>query len=168
MNDFTEMANFINLEFKHIVINVEEWVIKSLEENKLKIDVIPNIFKNSDTDTRKAIDYIITLGGDGTILWASKQFHEHYVPPLISFSLGSLGYLCNFTFEEYKDVLKSTLCPKCRLHLDHRLRLKVTAESGMKKVYRGNNLSDSEQMMVQDFHIINEIVVDRGPSPYSI
>ena len=23
-------------------------------------------------------------------------------------------------------------------------------------------------MMVQDFHIINEVVVDRGPSPYAI
>ena len=30
------------------------------------------IFENTGEDVRKTIDLIITLGGDGTILWASK------------------------------------------------------------------------------------------------
>jgi len=59
-------------------------------------------FKNQDEGERKKIDYIITLGGDGTILWASKQFANNYIPPMICFAHGSLGFLCNFSFDEYK------------------------------------------------------------------
>jgi NAD kinase len=33
---------------------------------------LPELFVNSGTDARKEIDFIITLGGDGTILWANK------------------------------------------------------------------------------------------------
>jgi NAD kinase len=34
---------------------------------------------------RNTIDLIITLGGDGTILWASKQFSGDHVPKMITF-----------------------------------------------------------------------------------
>ena len=47
-------------------------------------------------ECRRKINFIVTLGGDGTILWASKQFSGQYVPPMITFDQGSLGFLCNF------------------------------------------------------------------------
>jgi len=58
----------------------------------------------SDDCTRE-IKYIVTLGGDGTILWASKQFSGHFIPPMITFAQGSLGFMCNFVFEEHEEVL---------------------------------------------------------------
>lgn len=67
----------------------------------------PSIFINSGEESRKDIDYIITLGGDGTILWASKQFRRTHFPPLISFSHGSLGYMCTYQFEDYERVLSN-------------------------------------------------------------
>ncbi len=39
------------------------------------------------------INRVITLGGDGTILYAIKMFYNVKVPPIISFGLGSVGYL---------------------------------------------------------------------------
>jgi NAD kinase len=54
---------------------------------------------------RKNVNFIITLGGDGTILWASKQFSGEYVPPIITFDQGSLGFLCNFVFKDHKQIL---------------------------------------------------------------
>ena len=68
---------------------------------KKKLDV----FYNKDEADRERFSFIITMGGDGTILYASKQFAGNYFPPLISFSQGSLGFLANFTFEEYPKVL---------------------------------------------------------------
>lgn len=93
-----------------------------------------------------------------------------YIPPVITFAQGSLGYLCNFKFEEYPEVLtKLVLCKDCKLHLDNRLRLKVGVDGNpLRKVFRGNDLNKYESMMIQGFHVINEIVVDRGPSPYAI
>ena len=35
-------------------------------------------------------------------------------------------------------------------------------------MFRGNQLSQSTKMTVDNFHVINEVVVDRGPSPYAV
>lgn len=115
------------------------------------------------------IDFIITLGGDGTILWASKQFYQNYIPPLISFAHGSLGYLCNYTFDEHKEVLDSIFCEKCKINSDERLRLKVSCPAKPERdIYKGNDLQPSTKMVIDGYHILNEVVVDRGPSPYAI
>jgi NAD kinase len=42
------------------------------------------------------IDLIITLGGDGTILHANSLFNTGPVPPVLSFSMGTLGFLLPF------------------------------------------------------------------------
>ena len=42
------------------------------------------------------IDLVITLGGDGTILHASSLFKVGAVPPVLSFSMGTLGFLLPF------------------------------------------------------------------------
>lgn len=49
------------------------------------------------------VDLVSTLGGDGTILRAASLFsHQESVPPILSFSMGSLGFLGEWKFEEYK------------------------------------------------------------------
>ena len=42
------------------------------------------------------VDLIVTLGGDGTILHAAKLFKVGAVPPVLSFSMGTLGFLLPF------------------------------------------------------------------------
>lgn len=46
------------------------------------------------------IDLIVTLGGDGTILHAASLFKIGAVPPVLSFSMGTLGFL--LPFREFK------------------------------------------------------------------
>ncbi|GFZ20702.1 NAD kinase 1 [Actinidia rufa] len=41
------------------------------------------------------VDLVITLGGDGTVLWAASMF-KGPVPPIVPFSLGSLGFMTPF------------------------------------------------------------------------
>lgn len=90
---------FIQKNYPEVEIYVEMLVLDGLK--KINKDLkLPLLFVNNEESLRK-IEYIITLGGDGTILWATKMFHGDYIPPLISFSHGSLGYLCNFLFEEF-------------------------------------------------------------------
>lgn len=53
------------------------------------------------------IDLIITLGGDGTILRASSLFATCFnVPPVLSFSMGTLGFLSEWKFSEYKRAFR--------------------------------------------------------------
>ena len=42
------------------------------------------------------IELVVTLGGDGTILHASSLFSAGAVPPVLSFSMGTLGFLLPF------------------------------------------------------------------------
>ena len=52
-----------------------------------------------------------------------------------------MGYLCNFTFDEYKQVLKSVLTTGKKLHLDTRMRLKASVlDKPMRNVFKGNDL----------------------------
>ena len=169
-----KIFDHLHSKYSNILVHVEQWVLDefgSLPEDQhtenFKNMVFPEIFVNTSQQIRESIDYIVTLGGDGTILWASKQFHGDYIPPLICFSHGSLGYLCNFKFEEYEEVFENAFGSK--LHLDNRLRLKCgVPNQPQRKVYRGNDLVNYQMMDIDNFHIINEIVVDRGPSSTSI
>lgn len=128
-------------------------------------------------ECKRQINFIVTLGGDGTILWASKQFSGSYVPPLITFDQGSLGFLCNFIFDDHPKVLRHVFesvksgKESDKLGLDSRMRLKVNmgkGENPTRLVFRGDNLDKSEPLLLEDFHVLNEVVIDRGPSPYSL
>jgi NADH kinase len=53
------------------------------------------------------IDLAATLGGDGTILHASSLFSTTtHVPPVLAFSMGTLGFLGEWKFHEYKRAFR--------------------------------------------------------------
>ncbi|KAL2866302.1 NADH kinase POS5 [Aspergillus lucknowensis] len=53
------------------------------------------------------VDLSVTLGGDGTILHASSLFATCVnVPPMLSFSMGTLGFLGEWKFAEYKRAFR--------------------------------------------------------------
>lgn len=65
----------------------------SLDEN-------PTAFHNK-------VDLTVTLGGDGTILHASSLFATcSNVPPVLSFSMGTLGFLSEWKFSEFKRAFR--------------------------------------------------------------
>ncbi|KAF3293649.1 NAD(+) kinase, variant 2 [Orbilia oligospora] len=100
-------------------------------------------------------DLVLTLGGDGTVLFTSWLF-QAVVPPILSFSLGSLGFLTNFKFEEYKRHLDKVLNDGTRVSM--RMRFTCT-------VFRAEP-GESEPIEGERFEVLNELVIDRGPSPY--
>ncbi|KAF3483422.1 NAD kinase [Arthroderma uncinatum] len=127
-------------------------------------------------DHHHLVDFVITLGGDGTVLYASWLF-QRVVPPVLSFSLGSLGFLTKFDFDDYKDTLHRSFTEGVTVSL--RLRFECTVmrsrrrSSGQPQIERDlaeeligeeseDNVTHSPDRM---FQILNEIVVDRGPNP---
>ena len=50
-----------------------------------------------------------------------------------------------------------------------RLKVNIADESKrIRKVFKGISFDEYEMVEIRDYHVINEVVVDRGPSPYSI
>ncbi|KAI9219962.1 ATP-NAD kinase-like domain-containing protein [Blastocladiella britannica] len=77
-------------------------------------------------DEPEIIDFVVTLGGDGTVLYTSWLF-QGVVPPVIPFHLGSLGFLTVFDFARYKHLLKSVFERGARVNL--RMRFACTVYS---------------------------------------
>ncbi|KAI5853809.1 NAD kinase associated with ferric reductase [Tricharina praecox] len=101
----------------------------------------------------ESFDLVLTLGGDGTVLFTSWLF-QRIVPPVLSFSLGSLGFLTNFKYDLYRETLDKVLNDGLRVNM--RMRFTCT-------VYREE---DGESVEKDQFEVLNELVIDRGPSPY--
>jgi NAD+ kinase len=47
------------------------------------------------------VDFVVCLGGDGVILHASCLFGNS-MPPVVAFHLGSMGFLTQHSFTEFK------------------------------------------------------------------
>ncbi|RFU24106.1 hypothetical protein B7463_g12233, partial [Scytalidium lignicola] len=101
-------------------------------------------------------DLVLTLGGDGTVLFTSWLF-QRIVPPILSFSLGSLGFLTNFEYERFKEHLNKIM-GEDGMRVNLRMRFTCT-------VYRGG-ATPGDMEEAEQFEVLNELVIDRGPSPY--
>ena len=101
-------------------------------------------------------DLVLTLGGDGTVLFTSWLF-QRIVPPILSFSLGSLGFLTNFEYDRFKEHLNKVMGDE-GMRVNLRMRFTCT-------VYR-DGMEGEEMVEGEQFEVLNELVIDRGPSPY--
>ncbi|CAG8936453.1 unnamed protein product [Penicillium salamii] len=105
-------------------------------------------------------DLVLTLGGDGTVLFTSWLF-QRVVPPVLCFSLGSLGFLTNFEFSDHKSQLNAVM-GEVGMRVNLRMRFTCT-------VFRRDRSKSAEVGAVEEgeqFEVLNELVIDRGPSPY--
>ncbi|KAB8077700.1 ATP-NAD kinase-like domain-containing protein [Aspergillus leporis] len=123
-------------------------------------------------------DFVITLGGDGTVLYTSWLF-QHVIPPVISFSLGSLGFLTKFDFNDFQDTLGSAF--KDGVAVSLRLRFECTIMRSNRRV-EGSLTHSKKRDLVEELigeevegtlthkpekvvQILNDVVLDRGPNP---
>ncbi|KAK6939924.1 hypothetical protein RJ641_029455 [Dillenia turbinata] len=114
-------------------------------------------FYGQDTsDLHERVDFVACLGGDGVILHASNLFRGP-VPPVVSFNLGSLGFLTSHTFDDYKQDLRQVIHGNNTLdgvYITLRMRLRC-------EIFR-----NGKAMLGKIFDVLNEVVVDRGSNPY--
>ncbi|KAJ4894179.1 NAD(H) kinase 1 [Raphanus sativus] len=100
------------------------------------------------------VDLVITLGGDGTVLWAASMF-KGPVPPIVPFSMGSLGFMTPFQSEQYRDCLDSVLRGPVSITLRHRLQCHIIRDKAR------HDYETEENTLV-----LNEVTIDRGISSY--
>ncbi|KAL6564767.1 NAD kinase 1 [Orobanche minor] len=101
------------------------------------------------------IDLVVTLGGDGTVLWAASMF-KGPVPPLVAFSLGSLGFMTpKPDSEHYREYLNSILHGPISITLRHRLQCHIIRDE-----------AKSEYEKEGTVLVLNEVTIDRGISSF--
>lgn len=117
---------------------------------------VQTFYSQDTSDLHERVDLIACLGGDGVILHASNLFRGA-VPPVVSFNLGSLGFLTSHAFEDFKQDLKRVIHGNNTLegvYITLRMRLRC-------EIFR-----NGKAMPGKIFDVLNEVVVDRGSNPY--
>ncbi|KRJ99315.1 NAD kinase isoform X1 [Drosophila yakuba] len=149
-------------------------------------------FKDGRDDLTDRIDFIVCLGGDGTLLYASQLFQQS-VPPVMAFYLGSLGFLTPFQCDNFQEQVTNVLEGHAALTLRSRLRCSIHRKGERRKEsllhsVGGNLLIPSFQRQLNyvelnngqtgkagcnnnnghnnSILVLNEVVINRGPSPY--
>ncbi|KAK7691681.1 hypothetical protein QCA50_005080 [Cerrena zonata] len=101
------------------------------------------------------IDLVVTLGGDGTILHASSLFKVGAVPPVLSFSMGTLGFLLPFHIDDFGKAIDSAFEGKAMVL--HRMRLSCTFQDKDGETIGKKN---------EEWQVMNEVALHRGSSPH--
>ncbi|EIM85090.1 ATP-NAD kinase [Stereum hirsutum FP-91666 SS1] len=101
------------------------------------------------------IDLVITLGGDGTILHASSLFKVGAVPPVLSFSMGTLGFLLPFHVDDFAQALASVFQGKATVLYRMRLSCLFYNKDGERMDKEG-----------REWQVMNEVALHRGASPH--
>lgn len=113
------------------------------------------LYTGKEEDIVGRADLLVTLGGDGTILRAVSMFGNKQVPPVLAFSLGTLGFLLPFDFQEHKQIFEHVISSRAKCL--HRTRLECHV------VRKGERETHS---LATSLHAMNDVFLHRGDSPH--
>ena len=114
-------------------------------ESQLKdLDLDSQLIESADDFAK--LDFILTLGGDGTILSLARAVGEHGTP-ILGIHLGELGFLAEVILEDMFTRLDAVAAGD--FNIQKRMVIKCVVNNGNEP---------------HTFHALNDIVVDRGKS----
>ncbi|XP_076940444.1 NAD kinase 2, chloroplastic-like [Bidens hawaiensis] len=154
MEQAEEVASFLyHQENMNVLVEPE---VHDVFARMPRFGFVQTFYSQDTSDLHERVDLIACLGGDGVILHASNLFRGA-VPPVVSFNLGSLGFLTSHVFEDYRQDLKRVIHGNNTLegvYITLRMRLRC-------EIFR-----NGKAMPGKVFDVLNEVVVDRGSNPY--
>ena len=93
----------------------------------------------------KTVDWVVVLGGDGTLLGAARRVGR-FGSPILGVNLGGLGFLTGIPFERLYPVIEMMI--NGRLEVESRVMLET-------KVLR-------KSKVVCRFEVLNDVVINKG------
>src|SRR2546421_6263048 len=107
-------------------------------------------------------DAILVLGGDGTLLAAARRLGAKQIP-LMGVNFGRLGFLANFTPDEFQADFHRLV--EGELPITPRQILQVTVETDGSQRFSSIALNDAVVTAGAPYHLIDLVLtVDGGPS----
>ncbi|EPY51518.1 NADH kinase [Schizosaccharomyces cryophilus OY26] len=139
---FTRLVEHLQKVYPEISLIVDKEAAKAFPQYGL--------YTWEDTeDLEKKVDIVLTVGGDGTILHAASLFAKSGMPPVLSFSLGTLGFLLPFDISDFQTAFADMY--ESRSYVLMRMRLSLTMK---RKTHDETTF------------IMNEMHIHRGLSPH--
>ncbi len=151
---FAIWANTDKSSFWELLPGIITWA----DENRLKVYLTTRILSESkdkscsscgvieNANDFLAMDFVLTLGGDGTILSAARAVGNRKTP-ILGIHLGDLGFLAEVTVNDLYSRLEQVA--KGYYSTQPRMVLRCEIHNGTK---------------IRTFYSLNEIVIDKGKS----
>jgi NADH kinase len=120
----------------------------------------------------------MTLGGDGTILHVASLFSAtKHVPPVLSFAMGTLGFLGEWRWSEHALAVQQLFSGEARVLRRQRLKVgvydaagkRVSGEWEYERIGGVPPLPCAREIYAKrrtDAHAMNEVIIHRGMSPH--
>jgi len=165
-NSVRDVILYMQEQYPHMNIIVEDHVWEQMGSQ------FPNLvpFQESTCDFRlntgersllhRKTDFVVTVGGDGSILHVSSLFDQHPVPPVLSFSMGTLGFLLPYDISSFKDAIADVIQSRFFLQLRMRMCMTLWSENPDRCLW----LPGEQQC--RELHFMNEVVLHRGREPH--
>jgi NAD+ kinase len=148
---------FVQYEFQEFPVFQE-----LLKKNPHFVNHIDYWYTDKSFYPPEFFDLILSLGGDGTILFASYLF-QRICPPILSFSLGSLSFLTEFEIHEYKSIFNNVFDNGYQCSI--RLRFECAIMRNKDRTSPDSStINFPTQKHEFSFTVLNEVVIDRGPN----
>ncbi|KAI9842820.1 MAG: NADH kinase pos5 [Thelocarpon superellum] len=168
-------AKHLHATYPEISIVLEPHVAAEVHDHVPFPVYAPPPSEDGRVSLHEKVDITATHGGDGTILHASSLFTATpQVPPILSFSMGTLGFLGEWKFQEFprafREVYESSAetgrgsrdsTHGARVLLRNRLKVGVFDASGRR--ISGDDIAASA---AADIHAMNEVIIHRGKDPH--
>ena len=91
-------------------------------------------------DVPVSTDLVITLGGDGTVLYAARAVNEMGIP-ILPVNLGTFGYITEVGKDEWKEAFE--YFEQHGTNLSRRLMLRITVIRGGRRVWHASALNEA-------------------------
>lgn len=129
---------------------------------------------------REEVDFAVCLGGDGTLLFFNSFFPTS-VPPVICVNYtGSLGFLTRFRMEDVHENIDKIIAGEMEILNRTRMKATVRVTRAHAEGAVGEDQEEEEEQAEElvtgqpaveivdgiSYTFINEVVIDRGPSPF--
>ena len=123
---------------------IDLYITTRIESQLKDLDLDCHLIKSADDFAK--LDFILTLGGDGTILSLARAVGDHGTP-ILGIHLGKLGFLAEVVLEDMFPRLDAVAAGD--YNIQKRMVIKCIVKNGNEP---------------QIFYALNDIVVDRGKS----
>ena len=152
MNDIIKKIGIISKPRKRDAGPVLSDLVKWLKEKEIEplmdqetAGLIDFDSSHKRPDIALLSDFIIVLGGDGTLISVARLIGSRGTP-ILGVNLGSLGFLTEVTLDEMYPLLEKILAGE--ISIDERWTLEVSVQRGDKELAK--------------FTVLNDVVINKG------
>lgn len=87
----------------------------------------------------KTCDFLVTIGGDGTLISAVRRSYEYQLP-VLGIHAGKLGFLADLDFSELDGFIQKMLLGECRIDQRAMLQATITTKNGVSQIVAFNDI----------------------------